>query len=112
MATTCAKMPLMAPGRGRGGSIESEFRRFKRRLEIVLQNTSKTQEGVSALLRERHVEVSRSTISRWMQEDDPAAPSQREMMALMMGHQDISIDWLLGRRDAESVAEKFIESRI
>lgn len=97
---------------GGGGALNSEFRKFKRRLKIVLQNTGETQEEIASMLGERHAVVSRSTISRWMQEEDEAVPDQRQMMALMLSHPDISLDWLLGRKPAESIAEKFIESRI
>lgn len=94
-----------------GGSVDSQFRRYKRRLKWLLQNTADTQDGVVDILRNRHLEVSRATISRWMQEESTHAPNSRELIALMMSHEDVSIDWLLGRKPPESISEKFIESK-
>jgi transcriptional regulator with XRE-family HTH domain len=99
-------------GRQGGGSLSGEFRAFKRRLKWVLQNTAETQDEIAQILTERHAPVSRSTVSRWMQDDDDGAPDQLQMLALMKSHLDISTDWLFGRKPAESIAEKFIESRI
>lgn len=95
-----------------GGSIESQFRRFKRRLKWLLQNTAETQDGIVEILRGRHVEISRATVSRWMAEESTHAPSCQEMIALMMSHEDVSMDWLIGRKPPETISEKFIESKV
>ncbi len=104
---------IVLRGGGALGSLTSDFRNFRKRLKIVIQNTADTQAELAELMTERHAKVSQSTISRWMREDDDdAAPSLKELMALLAGHKDVSVDWLLGRKPAESIAEKFIESRI
>lgn len=114
MAMTYPTMKTMGPERKfvGGGSLSSQYRRFKSRLKVVLQNTADTQEEIANLLEERHAKASQSTISRWMNPDIEDAPDMKQLIALMMSHKDMSVDWLLGRREAESFAEKFIESRI
>jgi transcriptional regulator with XRE-family HTH domain len=99
-------------GGGALGSLNSDFRNFRKRLKIVIQNTADTQVQLSELMTERHAKVSQSTISRWMRDDDEAVPTVKELMALLMSHKEISVDWLMGRKPAESIAEKYMESRL
>lgn len=95
-----------------GGSLDAQFRRFKKRLKWLLQTTADTQAGIVDVMSSRHAGISTATVSRWMDEESDAAPDQRELMALMMSHPDTSVDWLLGRTPAKTLEEQFIEKKI
>lgn len=96
-----------------GGSLGQQARTFKQRLKWILQNTEGGhQEKIAAHIRKMGLDVSRATISRWMNPESDATPDPVYLMAILKGWPKISSDWMLGRKKAETVDEQFIESKL
>ena len=96
-----------------GGTRGDKWRRFKRRLRWLLLTTGEsTPESIAEEFRKRGESISQATISRWMQDDNDAGPDWRQLILIGEMHKNVSIDWLLGRKEPESIDERFIEGKI
>lgn len=97
----------------RSSSARGDWRKFKKRLKWVLQTTGDgTQKWWVEALTDLGLPISQSTISHWMSEDSKYCPDALYLFGIKKLRTDISIDWLLGFQPAETIDEKFVESKI
>ena len=85
---------------------------FKIRLHGVLQaigGSGATREAINRRLNANGCPVSRSSVTRRMEPKNRAVPDTYQLLVIGALSGDISLDWLFGRRRAESAAEQFIE---
>jgi hypothetical protein len=88
---------------------------YKRRLHSVLRiigGSGATREAITKRLNANGCPTSQSSVTRWMNPESRAVPDSYQLLVISMLAQDISMDWLMGRRKAESAAEQFIEAQL
>ena len=85
---------------------------FKRRLRWLVVFTSEKQARFIAELAQYGCNVPSGTLSKWLNENDNLVPDAIQLMAIAQIDSRVSMDYLLGRRGAESVTEQSIEERI
>jgi len=88
---------------------------YKRRLHGILRvigGSGATRESIAKRLADGGSPVSRSSVTRWMTPSSRAVPDTFQLLAIAELAPDVSLDWLLGRRSAQSATEKFIESEL
>lgn len=85
---------------------------FKRRLGILISITAPSQVGFAEAMKNHGRKTHNSTVSRWIDQSSPMVPNTKDLIALAEVEPRVSIDYLIGRRPAETVTEKFIEERV
>jgi len=86
---------------------------FKKRLRWVIQTTGDgSKAALAKTLTRSGFPATRATIDRWLDEESAHCPDALYLIGLLMDRPTVSIDWLSGRKPAESIDEEFIESRI
>ena len=109
---------VTSKGRSRGAAPKSRsndrrIRVLKRRLRWIVNTAG---DGTQAWFADQMSECGRpthqKTISRWINEDDPATPNSKDLDAIFQFVPNVSADWLFGRSEANTIEEQFIESKI
>jgi hypothetical protein len=88
---------------------------YKRRLHGVLRvigGSGATREAITKRLNANGCPTSQSSVTRWMTPESRAVPDSYQLLVISMLAQDISMDWLMGRRKAESAGEQYIEAQL
>ena len=88
---------------------------YKHRLHGVLRvigGSGATREAITKRLNANGCPTSQSSVTRWMNPLNRAVPDSYQLLVISMLAQDISMDWLMGRRKAESAGEQYIEAQL
>jgi hypothetical protein len=88
---------------------------FKTRLRGVLHiigGSGATRETITKRLNANGCRTSRSSVTRWMDPDNRAVPDSYQLLVISALSADISLDWLMGKKRADSAAEQYIESQL
>jgi hypothetical protein len=91
------------------------LRDYKRRLHGVLRvigGSGATRAMITARLNAGGCPVSQSSVTRWMTATSRAVPDAYQLIVIGDLAGDVSLDWLFGRRGAESMTEQYIESQV
>lgn len=107
------------PKRGRKGNnrttsgVEGTVKGLKQRLTWIVRTTADGSQKTFANLMETYgCGVEQTTVSNWLDQKKTFTPGVRELWTIHQIRPNISIDWLLGIRPAETVDEQFIDSQI
>jgi len=94
-------------------TLEGTVRRMKLRLQWIVQTSpGGSFQSFADLMTQEGCRVNPSTVGRWVDPRNEYTPGAKELWVMTLIRPDISIDWLLGRTQAGSVAEQFIEESI
>ena len=66
-------------------------------------------EAFAETLQDIGCQISPSAITKWLDTKTPFVPNARHLRAINRLRPEVSLDWLLGVRDAQTVEEIFIE---
>lgn len=98
-------------GRRKALNALGEFKQRLRGVLAVIGGSGATREAITRRLNDNGCPTSRSSVTRWMNPESRAVPDAYQLLVISMLAHDISIDWLMGKRRAESAAELFIEAQ-
>lgn len=96
----------------RSKSIMASMKRAKVRFAMVVHTTGDgTKQGFAEAMTASGMIIHPTTIATWMDPNEAGSPNVDDLIAIHKIRPTISIDWLLGLRQAESLDEKWIESQ-
>lgn len=98
-------------GRRKALNALAEFKGRLRGVLGIIGGIGATRETITRRLNANGCPTSRSSVTRWMNPGSRAVPDSYQLLVISMLAHDISMDWLMGRRRAESAAEQFIEAQ-
>jgi hypothetical protein len=94
-------------------SLEAEWRKVKARIRIMLQNIEGGRPSrIKKLFEEMGKPLDATTIARWMNEADTGELGSQALILILQAWPEVSANYVLGRKPAETVEEQFIEKRI
>lgn len=85
---------------------------FKRRLALLITATKGSQRQFAREMEKNGNAVHFTTINKWLDERSPTVPNVVDLICISQIEPQVSVDFLIGRRAAETVTEKFIEERM
>jgi hypothetical protein len=88
------------------------LKRMKQRLSVIIRESAGSNRRFAELLTEAGCAVSRPKIVRWLSLKTHDCPSADELWAIVQIEPRVSIDWLLGLRNAESHKEHSIDETL
>lgn len=98
-------------GRRKALNALVEFKVRLRGVLAIIGGSGATREAITKRLNANGCPTSQSSVTRWMNPDNRAVPDSYQLLVVSMLAHDISMDWLMGRRKAETAAEQFIEAQ-
>ena len=97
-------------GRRKALNALVEFKVRLRGVLGVIGGSGATREAITRRLNASGCPTSQSSVTRWMNPESRAVPDSYQLLVISLLAHDISMDWLMGRRQSESAAEKFIQA--
>lgn len=85
---------------------------FKKRLRLLIRAAYGSELRFTAAIKRRGHSISNATVNRWVKEDSTVLPSVADLMVIVEMEPDVSADYLIGNKPAETTTEKFIEERL
>lgn len=102
---------VISPMGSREAIDDFDRQRFRWRFDWVIQIKAGSPAGFARMVTSSGTDTSEGAVRRWRKADD-AWVGGKHLRGIGRACEDVSVDWLLGLKEAQSTTEQFIDGQI